>query len=331
MSAAEHGSTGPDLNIDFPTYLEAKFALDSASLNAALYERFCALLLEKTDPRVLDLGTGSGAMLRRILKLPLRGEVRLSGLDQEEENLAAGLGGLERALTAGGYERQKSVPAAAERGMRPPLRARKQGTSVQIELVRADLLADRLIGRLGSRDCITAHAFMDLLPLKPALRVIRSLLTPEGIFYATLNYDGQTVLLPEYENPGVERWLLQNYNRSMERRRRRGRKTGGAQSGRRLYQALVEEDFRILGAGSSDWNLFPASGRYTGAEQLFLGAVLSMIAREGLEARGEGRAATGSREIGRRPVIDWHRDRLQDVRRGRLCLIVHQLDVLACP
>ena len=323
MHAAEHGPNGPDLNIDFPAYLDAKFAVDSASLNAALYERFCALLLEHPDPRILDLGTGSGAMLRRILKLPLRGEVELSGLDQEVETLDVGWNRLQQALAEGGYEVQQLLSAAAGKPSRPQLRARKRGISVRIEMIRGDLLEDRAIRRLGSYDCVTAHAVMDLLPLKPALQVIGSLLAPEGVFYATLNYDGQTVLLPEYEKTGVERWLIQNYNRAMERRRKRGRKTGGAWSGRRLYQALVDLNFRILGVGSSDWNLFPASGCYTGDQQLFLGALLSMIAREGLEA------AAGSRGIGRRSVLDWHRDRLQDVARGRLCLIVHQLDVLA--
>jgi SAM-dependent methyltransferase len=319
----------PDLTIDFPAYLEAKFAIDAASLNRELYTMFCDHLKGKVDPRVLDLGTGTGAMLRRILSLNLKGQVHLVGIDQDQESLTAALDRTEKSLRGGGFR----VKGKVADGRMIQIRAGKQNVELRIDLIQGDLLDWRKIEQIGGHtfDCITAHAFMDLMPLKSALEGIQHLLKSEGLFYSTLNYDGDTVLLPQYGEPGFEQRLLHVYNRSMESRRTRGRKTGGCLSGRRLYQALYEEGWAILGMGSSDWNLFPAGGRYSADEKLFLVSILTMIAREALEGRSPRAAAGGARSgvVYEKALADWHRRRIEAVQTGRLALVVHQLDLLA--
>lgn len=315
---------------DFPAYLEAKFAVDSASLNASLYTRFQEHLRCTTDPRILDLGTGTGAMLRRILQLDLSGRVHLIGLDQEEQNLSAGVDLIARNLEDRGYRIVEERQSSAERS----IRGLRRGSEIQIQFLRGDLLDSDITGTLQPVDCITAHAFMDLMPLRRAVAVIRSLLKDDGLFYSTLNYDGLTVLLPEYGDGGFERRVLRIYNRSMEARRSRGAKTGGALSGRRLYRSLLEAGFSILGMGSSDWNVFPVEGAYTDDQKLFLTAILSMIEAEARAARGKAEA---ERQAGAKPIVEsgrlagWYADRLEDVRDHRLALIVHQLDLLARP
>jgi hypothetical protein len=175
---------------------------------------------------------------------------------------------------------------------------------------------------------------MDLMPLERAVAIIRTLLRSDGVFYSTLNYDGLTVLLPEYGEAGFERRLLKIYNRSMEKRRSRGGKTGGSVSGRRLYRALEEGGFTILGIGSSDWNVFPSGGAYTEEQKFFLTAILSMIEGEALRFRSGSEAGDAA---GADPIVDpkllagWYADRLEAVRKDRLALIVHQLDLLAGP
>lgn len=313
----------------YPAYLEAKFAIDSASLNAPLYARFREHLRRIVDPLILDLGTGTGAMLRRILQLDLSGRVHQIGLDREEQNLAAGMDRMEQILEDRGYrivEEQNSVERS--------IRGRRGDNEVRIEFRLGDLLDPGAVGALPPVDCITAHAFMDLMPLRRAVAVIRRLLKADGVLYSTLNYDGLTVLLPEYEDAGFERRLLRIYDRSMEARRTRGAKTGGAFSGRRLYRELLEGGFAILGIGSSDWNVFPPEGAYADDQKLFLSAILSMIEAEARRARREPGAATRNRA---QPLIDpkrldrWYADRLEEVRRNRLALIVHQIDLLARP
>jgi len=316
---------GGPRSIDFAAYLEAKYAIDSASLNAPLYARFRDHLRRTPDPRILDLGTGTGAMLRRILELGLPGSMRLIGLDQEERNLAAGVDRIEQVLLDRGHsigEKRRSPEVKSIRG-------EKGGREIRIDFQQGDLLDRRTTDKLETFDFITAHAFMDLMPLKRAVGVIRRLLTAEGLFYSTLNYDGLTVLLPEYGEAAFERRLLQIYNRSMENRRSGGRKTGGSLSGRRLYQALLEGGFAILGIGSSDWIVFPSGGAYAEAQKLFLTAILSMIEGEvSLLRTGSG---AGESAVDPKMLADWYADRLEALKDNRLSLIVHQLDLLARP
>jgi SAM-dependent methyltransferase len=317
-------------SFDFPAYLEAKFGIDSASLNAPLYARFRDHLRRIVNPRILDLGTGTGAMLRRIIELELTGQVELIGLDQEGQNLAAGADRVEQVLRHRGY----SLGEKRESPETKSIRAGRRGTEMRVEFLRGDILDKCTTGKLAEFDCVTAHAFMDLMPLERAVAIIRTLLRSDGVFYSTLNYDGLTVLLPEYGEAGFERRLLQIYNRSMEKRRSRGRKTGGALSGRRLYRALEEGGFALLGIGSSDWNVFPSGGAYTEEQKFFLTAILSMIEGEARRFRSgseAGDAGGADPIVDPRLLADWHADRLEAVRKDRLTLIVHQLDLLARP
>ena len=110
-------------SFDLPTYLESKFAIDSASLNAPLYARFREHLRRFTDPRILDLGTGTGAMLRRVIQLDLSGRIHLTGLDQEEQNLAAAVDRMESILEDRGYrivEKRRNSAAGRQSFTRNP-------------------------------------------------------------------------------------------------------------------------------------------------------------------------------------------------------------------
>jgi SAM-dependent methyltransferase len=280
----------------FRRYLEAKFAVDSASLNPRVAALFRQKLCAEPSARVLDLGTGTGAMLRRLLELPLRGETLLVGLDRDARSLAAARRRLARALQADG----------------------KEARQVKIELVCGDILEPELPPPVvaGGFRAVTAHAVLDLLPLVFVLRRLRPLLRPGGLLYATLNYDGVTTLLPPEAPGGVEQGLLAEYDRSMERRRAAGMRTGGALSGRRLYGAALEEGFTVLAVGPSDWCLFPYGGRYSGTERVFLQAMLGFIA-------GEGEPRLPAQEVRR-----WHARRQAQLHRGHLALVVHQLDLL---
>lgn len=319
--AAAEGPAAAEGLAAFRRYLEAKFELDSASLNpnvAALFrERLCA----QASPRLLDIGTGTGAMLRRLLELPLRGETVLVGLDRDAGSLEAARREVARALRAAGWVLYGEASRA-----RSTITARRGGRRLRVELARGDILGPELPEPVaaGGFCAVTAHAVLDLLPVAPALARLRSLLSPGGLLYATLNYDGVTTLLPPEAPGGFEQRLLAEYDRSMERRRAPGPgsrallPTGGAHSGRRLYAAAAGGGFQVLGVGASDWCLFPHGGRYSPAERLFLRTMLGFIAAEGAR-----RPRLPADELRR-----WLTRRLAQTRAGTLGLVVHQLDLL---
>ena len=168
-------------------------------------------------------------------------------------------------------------------------------------------------------DLITTHAVMDLLPLLPTLEKFATRLMDGGLLYSTINYDGDTSLLPVYVDPTFERQLLDYYNASMEKRRISGELTGGAYAGRRLHTALTKTGFKIIAVGSSDWNITPVDGAYRDRDDICLVALLDMI-------RGENADST---DVDASALSDWYEQRLYQLGQGQLGMIVHQLDILA--
>ena len=66
-------------SFDFADYLEAKIALDERSLNPDV-RRACITRLRTRQPvlRWLDAGTGTGAMVRRLLRAGLPASVSIT-------------------------------------------------------------------------------------------------------------------------------------------------------------------------------------------------------------------------------------------------------------
>jgi SAM-dependent methyltransferase len=310
--------------LDFQAFLEAKALIDSASLNPELFGRFRRSLEADRAPRLLDLGMGTGAMVRRVLAFPLSGDLELAGLDSDARSLELARRCLAEQLRAQGCRVREQ---ASEAGWL--LEADSGPRRIRLRLVRGDLLDPGTAALLGEAGFgyLTANALLDLLPLARALGAMRALLAPGGLLYTTLNYDGSTVLRPEDQDPDFERALLEAYDASMESRRVDGEPTGGALSGRRLRAELERAGFRVFGEGPSNWDVHPAIGPASGSapgrqapqEAVFIQALLGMIAGEGLRAAG----------IDAGKLEAWWQRRNADLRAGRLGLTAHNLDFFA--
>lgn len=282
--------------VPFVDFLEAKFDLDERSLARDVRAAFWQALRRLPSIDCLDVGAGTGATARRLSNGDLESSLSLTLLDRDAALL-------------------ELAREAAEPHLHASIRL-PQRTGGPIRFVAADLNDYRPARRF---DVITAHAFLDIVPLAQTLRRFAAWLKPGGYLYATLVYDGETSLLPSFDDAAFEEALLAHYDDTMERRRVNGLPIGGARCGRRLYGLLPSHGFEVLACGSSDWNLTPLHGQYRGGDALCLQAMLEMI-------EGEARRS-GNFEAGR--LAGWFEDRLRLLRHRRLGLVVHQLDLLA--
>lgn len=293
--------------IPFADYLDAKFALDERSLNESVRLELVAELAGRERLTCLDLGSGTGAMIRRLLRWFPGQELSITALDRDPDLLATAR---RRAID----ELEAAHFVVKDKGSW--LRAESIRRTVNIEFA-CRRIAD-FHPPMAHYDLATAHAVVDLVTPAALRRQLEDWLVPGGYWYASLNYDGSTSLFPALGGGDFERGLLERYDLSMEERRVDGEVTGGARSGSRLLAALLSPEWQALAYGSSDWNLTPVRGAYRDRDAVCLQAMLEFL-------RGEAERAGLDPD----QLASWAALRAGQLAAGELGIIVHQLDVLA--
>jgi SAM-dependent methyltransferase len=283
-------------------YLQSKQPIDDRAINRHVLselERF--VRARPTTPRVLELGAGVGTMVSRLADWNVLGDAEYTLVDREGESLAAA----RRHLESWGTVTQSSVDAIA---------VEKAGRRLDVEFVRRDLF-EFLDGasRAEKYDLVFANAVLDLTDLEPTLPRIWQALAPGAGFWFTINFDGETIFLPELRNDATVAAL---YHGSMTRDTD-SKRAGHPETGRRLLLAIPASRARLVAAGSSDWVVFPTGGVYPGDEAYFLHHIIDTVHTTlrglvGLEPR--------AREV-------WVATRHAQADRGELIYIAHQLDV----
>lgn len=309
----------------FREYLEAKFSIDSDSLNRKTHTQFATSLSKMKNPILLDLGTGTGAMIRRLIDGELCPQLVVYGVDANRDLLEVGRQRMVELLKRKGY---------SVKGGDQIINASNGKRTIEIHLVAGNLFDPKLQATLERIpfNGATTHAFMDIVPLDPTLQMLRRMLPKGGLFYSTINYDGTTEMLPFFEDRGFEQLLLSVYNRSMDERQPEGSRlpanapgngeggrAGGSHTGSDLYDRVLEHGFAITGFGSSDWSIFPWNGSYTEQEAIFLNSLILTIYEEGLRHP----------ELDRYTLSAWYAQRSQAIEECSLSLLTHQTDILA--
>ena len=297
---------------NYQAYLESKIKIDYRSLNRTVFNTFKTLIRREKNPVILDIGTGTGLMIRKLLQLKLVGDVMFYGLEWEKRSCEKACELIKEELSNFGFTHYKKNNVHF---------AQKDHSTYRIEIIHSDFFDDKTFESLKTIGfkCITANSFMDMVYLDSAVDQVHRLLRKNGIFYSTINYDGLTNLLPLWLDESFEGDLLSAYNFSMDTRRVNGKSTGGSRTGSRLFSAAQKRGFSIIDYGSSDWQLFPKKGRYSKDERFFLKTIIRMIYKEG----------TLVSSIDKRKLEEWYNTRLMQINDNLLTLITHQTDILA--
>jgi hypothetical protein len=152
---------------------------------------------------------------------------------------------------------------------------------------------------------------LDLLPMPVSLTKLLAL--TKDLAWLTLNFDGVTTFEPVIDAALGER-IERLYHATMDTRA-----TGGdSKSGRHLFAHLQNAGAQILAAGASDWVVYAGHGKYPQDEAYFLHFILHFF-EESLKGNGE---------LNEGVLADWLRKRREQIERGELIYIAHQLDFL---
>jgi len=302
------------LTYDFIHYLVAKKEIDDRALNPTVWGRLHSALADRAAQerfRVLEIGAGIGTMIERMAAQALMHRSSLyTAVDVNPDCTRTA----RRRLGIWA----KRLGFAVSRINEASYRLESGNTRIRVELITDD--AHTLVAQTAPRtwDLLMAHAFMDLVDIQSLLPGMVRLLKNGGLLFLSLNFDGDTVLLPAIA-PDFDERVIQRYHRSMDERIVDGRPAGNSRTGRRLLLNLMEYKTEILAAGASDWIVYPRRRRYPTRQSYFLHHILHTIDEE----------LKHDPEIDTRRLTDWIAQRHAQVEKGELIFMAKQIDVLA--
>ncbi len=289
------------MNYSFPRYLLAKQSVDDRALNKDVLAALKANLPAESFS-IIEVGGGIGTMLARLLHWEVISQAEYTLVDGMAENI--------------GFARIWLPEWAGENGLetkeadKNEVRIFDTRRDVRVKLVQADVF-DFIAQRPEPADLLIAHAFLDLLPMPVSLPKLFSL--TKDLAWLTLNFDGVTSLEPVIEAE-LDAKIEQLYHETMDTR-----STGGdSRSGRHLFGYLKQAGAEIEAAGASDWVVYPLKDQYPADEAYFLQFILHFF-EESLGHHPELDAAAFG---------DWLAKRRQQIVRGELVYIAHQMDFL---
>ena len=285
----------------YARYLAAKTTVDDRALNRYVLAEL-RRLLPAGALRVLEVGAGLGTMAARLMDWGVVGAGEYILLDTDRSLLDD--------------SRRWLRDWAAVRGLRSDLRPDGlQVGELRVRLVHAELGRYLETEHGALADVLIANAVLDLVDVPAILPGLLRLLVPGGVYWFTINYDGESIFMPGHPSDDQ---VMRAYHRDMDERVRYGRPAGESRTGRHLFHHLRAAGASALAAGSSDWVVSAGpDGTYPGDEAHFLHSILSTI-RHALRSRQDW--------VDPADLADWLAARSRQLAAGELVYLAHQLD-----
>lgn len=270
-------------------YLEAKRSLDTRARAIRVRDRLLAALPEA--PHMLEVGCGTGTIVPQLIEWGVdAGTYR--GIDSEERVI----------------EFAREVRPAALRRHGYGVVETETGCTVA-DLSVAFETGDALetLSRTNDLDLVIAQAFADLVPMSALVSGLESAVTPGGLAYLPITFDGGTIFQPDHH---ADRAVERAYHRAIDAEPGRD-----VHAGRHLADAFRQRDGDLLCMAASDWILRPHGDGYNADERYFLSTILDFVESALSDAAVDG-------------ATDWLATRRAQLAAGTLTYVAHQYDIL---
>ena len=265
------------VTLDYVRYLAAKTTVDDRALNRHVLAEL-GRLMPAGAPQVLEVSAGLGTMVARLMDWGAVGAGEYILLDADRQLLDC--------------SRRWLCDWAAARGLRScqlpdGLRV---GDLLGAPGARAELGSYLEAAHGALADVLIANAVLDLVDVPAVLPGLLRLLAPGGVYWFTINYDGESIFEPGHPHDDQ---IMRAYHRDMDERIRY-RLAGKAGTGRRLFHYLrAAAGAPALAAGPSDsvvsawpgWELPRRRGLLSCAASLTRSRTRCGIARTGSTRR----------------------------------------------
>ena len=202
------------MTCDYARYLAAKTTVDDRALNRHVLAEL-RRLMPAGAPQVLEVGAGLGTMVARLMDWGAVGAGEYILLDADRQLLDC--------------SRRWLCDWAAARGLRSDLLPDGlQVGDLRVRLAHAELGSYLEAAHGAPADVLIANAVLDLVDVPAVLPGLLRLLVPGGVYWFTINYDGESIFEPGHPHDDQ---IMQAYHRDMDERIRYGRPPGKAGRG----------------------------------------------------------------------------------------------------
>lgn len=293
----------------YPKYLQSKETVDARALNERVANRFITDLLRENSPsiQILEVGGGIGTTVMRVIKQLEEGgcsSLKYTFVEKRSDNVERAEMQIGEWAVERGYEWYSDENYGILKGDQHP----DLLSEIAIDFVANDFSSYVSEENEALFDAIIAQALFDLFEPEPALKTLRSCLRVGGLWYLPIHFDGVTGFEPQTK-PSLDTTIEQLYHKEMD----------APHSGRRLLTALRNTGAQLLEVGGSDWVVTGDEDGYTEKEEYFLKCILFFIYNTLLS----------SAEISSSSLAEWIEIRTQQIDRGELIYLTHQLDICA--
>ena len=285
----------------FSHYLLSKQTVDDRALNKDVLNAL-RLSLSQRPVSMIEVGAGIGTMLRRLIHWGVLCNGEYTLVDALNSNIAYAREWIPRWATEAGLSVEGFGP--------DQLRVCDRTRDIRIHLECADIFYF-VQKEQPPADLLIAHAFLDLLPMPESLEKLFSL--TKGLAWLTLNFDGLTTLQPVID-PVLDETIERLYHKTMDTRP----SGGDSRTGRKLFDHFRALNAEIIAAGASDWVVHTTNGKYPADEKYFLHFILNFF-ENSLKAHTE---------LDANAFEGWLAKRREQIERGELVYIAHQMDFL---
>ena len=190
----------------YARYLAAKTTVDDRALNRHVLAEL-RRLMPAGAPQVLEVGAGLGTMVARLMDWGVVGTGEYILLDADRQLLD--------------HSRRWLCDWAAARGLRSDLLPDGlQVGDLRVRLEHAELGRYLEAAHGALADVLIANAVLDLVDVPAILPGLLRLLVPGGVYWFTINYDGESIFAPGHPHDDQ---IMQAYHRDMDERVRYGR------------------------------------------------------------------------------------------------------------
>lgn len=293
-----------DYQYNYQRYLDSKKQIDDLALNKRVLDTLSAKLDRKgsgSPIKIIEIGAGIGTMVERLLEANIIPSADYTAFDISRANVEEAKERIIRFAERSNYSLEIVAPYE--------LIMTKGSFSLRLNLIDQDA-AEFIESAKGIQDTdlVIAQAVLDLVNPAEILPNVFSILKQDGLLYSSINFDGITYFGPTIDDK-FDSIIEDQYHKTMI----------NSTTGRHLLSLLVDSEWEILAAGSSDWIIYPSNNGYDGNTSYFLHYIINTVYE----------ALSNKSNIDQVRFESWINKRHEQVENNTLQYIAHQFDYLA--